>query len=99
MSEKSGMKRSEAFESYMGHVQHEARVDTPETPEEHALRLLAEVQEDLNGEDELSRAEAIAALAKLDIAEEATRDFSIKAAAQTFRNDIFERYPDSRPEK
>jgi len=99
MSEKSGMKRSEAFESYIGHVQREARIDTLETRKEHALRLLAEVHEDLNDEKGiLSQEEVVALLAKLDIAEEATGDFAIKEAAQTYRDDIFERYPESKPE-
>lgn len=94
------MERSKAFESYLGHVRHEARIDTLETREEHALRLLAEVHEDLNDERGiLSREEVIALLAKLDIAEEATGDFAVKAAAQTYRNDIFERYPESKLER
>lgn len=94
------MKHSSAFEkSYLGHVQHEARMDTPETRKEHALRLLAEVHEDLSEEKgTLSREEVAALLAKLDIAEEATGDFAVKAAAQTYRMDIFERYPESKPE-
>lgn len=97
MSEKSGMGRSEAFESYLGHVQGEARIDTLETRKEHALRLLAEVHKDLNDERGiLSREEVIALLARLDIAEEATGDFAVKEAAQTYRNDIFERYPESK---
>lgn len=101
MSEKPGMKHSSAFEkSYLGHVQHEARMDTPETRKEHSLRLLAEVHEDLDDERSiLSREEVVALLAKLDIAEEATGDFFIKATAQTYRNDIFERYPESKLER
>ena len=91
------MERSSAFESYLGHVEHEARIDAPETRKEHALRLLAEVHEDLD-KGALSREEAVALLAKLDIAEEATGDFSVKGAAQTFRNDIFARHPNLVPD-
>lgn len=81
-----------SFNAFLENIKHDARMDTPESKDEHARRLLDEVHEILSGGIQ-SREEATALLAKLDIVIESVNDFTLKAAAQTFISDIKSRYP------
>lgn len=83
---------NKSFNAFLENIKHEARMDTTESKDEHARRLLDEVHEVLSGGVQ-SREEATSLLAKLDIVIESVDDFTLKAAAQTFIADIKERYP------
>ncbi|MFZ2832258.1 MAG: hypothetical protein WAZ40_03840, partial [Minisyncoccia bacterium] len=83
---------NKSFNAFLENIKHEARMDTTESKDEHARRLLDEVHEVLSGGVQ-SREEATSLLAKLDIVTESVDDFTLKAAAQTFIADIKERYP------
>lgn len=83
---------NKSFNAFLENIKHEARMDTTESKDEHARRLLDEVHEVLSGGVQ-SREEATSLLAKLDIVIENVDDFTLKAAAQTFISDIKIRYP------
>ncbi len=88
-------KQNGAFQSFIENLNHEARIDNKETKEEHAGRLLSEVDEVLGSPEGIqSSEEAIALLAKLDIVIEASNDYAIKAAAENYKSDIVRRSTD-----
>lgn len=80
------------FQSFIGNLEHDAEMAQTETPGEHASRLLDEVVEVLNAGIQ-SQEEATSLLAKLDIVIEAAENPVIKAAANTFKADIKNRFP------
>lgn len=92
MSEKHKQPRDSAAATFMSFVRHEARMDSQETPRQHAERLLSEAYENIDMGVQ-SRDEAIALLAKLDIVSEASNDLVIKTAARVLQSDIRSRYP------
>lgn len=92
MSEKPGNRYNNAFESFLGHVEHEARIDGAETLREHALRLIGEVHETFD-DGVISQEEATALIAKLDVAYEATLDSDIRNEVDELRKAIITCYP------
>jgi hypothetical protein len=88
-------KQDGAFQSFIDNLNHEARINEKETKEEHAGRLLSEVDEVLSGPAGIqSSEEATLLLAKLDIVIEASNDYAIKAAAKNYIADIVSRSTD-----
>lgn len=91
-------KANPSFDAFISNAQHEARIDTSETPIQHAARLLSEVDETISEHHIQSSEEAIANLAKLDIVIEVAdnpdaRDSAMKAKAEELKTTIKERYP------